>query len=110
MRHPIQHCRHVSRRVCRLQERDTTMPRYAACPKQRRRTMSATNDINMRRAVSATATGAAGTLLMSPGKADDGSLKQRGPYRIEGWGKTWMNPSRERVLASVAGGDLRGIG
>src|SRR5262245_32615248 len=30
-RHPIEHVRHASRRVCRLQERDTTTPRYAAC-------------------------------------------------------------------------------
>src|SRR5262249_19224147 len=46
-----------------------------------RRTMSATNDASMHRAVSATTPGAAGTLLMSPGRADDGSPKQRGPYR-----------------------------
>src|SRR5262249_2922322 len=32
---------------------------------------------------------------------DDGSPKQRGPYRIEDWGKTWMNPNKARVLARV---------
>src|SRR5215831_21240943 len=24
-----------------------------------------------------------------------------GPYRIEDWGKTWLNPNKERVLARV---------
>ena len=50
--------------------------------------MSATNDVTMRRTVFATATGAAGTLLMSPASADDESPKPRGPYRIEDWGRT----------------------
>ena len=63
--------------------------------------MSATNDVNVRRAVSDTVTGAADTLLMSPGRTDGESQKQRGPYRIEDWGKTWMNPNKARVLARV---------
>jgi hypothetical protein len=63
--------------------------------------MSATDDFNMRRTVFATATGAAGTFLMSPGRADDELSKQRGPYRIEDWGKTWINPNKARVLARV---------
>jgi hypothetical protein len=29
-------------------------------------------------------------------RRDDG-----GPYRIEDWGKTWLNPNKERVLARV---------
>src|SRR5262249_15553503 len=66
-----------------------------------RRTMSATNDVNVRRTVSDTVTGAADTLLMSPGRTDGESQKQRGPYRIEDWGKTWMNPNKARVLARV---------
>src|SRR5262245_25789839 len=60
--------------------------------------MSATNDDNVRRTVSDTVTGVAGTLLMSPGGE---SPKQRGPYRIEDWGKTWMNPNKARVLVRV---------
>jgi hypothetical protein len=63
--------------------------------------MSAANDVNMRRTVFATATGAAGTLLMSPARTDDELPKQRGPYRIEDWGKTWLNPNKARVLARV---------
>jgi hypothetical protein len=63
--------------------------------------MSATNDVNVPRTVSATATGAADTLLMSPGRANDELVKQRGPYRIEDWGKTWLNPNKARVLARV---------
>jgi hypothetical protein len=27
--------------------------------------------------------------------------QKRGPYRIEDWGKTWLNPNKERVLARV---------
>jgi len=53
-----------------------------------------------RRAVVATAAGAVVTVLVSPGKADD-ELPLRGPYRIEDWGKTWLNPSKDRVLARV---------
>jgi hypothetical protein len=45
--------------------------------------MSATNDANRPRTVFATAT------------------RQRGPYRIEDWGKTWTNPDKARVLARV---------
>jgi hypothetical protein len=63
--------------------------------------MSATNDVNMRRTVFATATGAAGTLLMSPARPGGESPKPRGPYRIEDWGKTWLNPNKARVLARV---------
>ena len=64
--------------------------------------MSAANDVNMRRRdFFATATGAAGTLLMSSARADDELPKQRGPYRIEDWGKTWLNPNKARVLARV---------
>jgi hypothetical protein len=63
--------------------------------------MSATNDVSVHRAVSDTVTGAADTLLMSPGRTDGESQKQRGPYRIEDWGKTWMNPNKARVLARV---------
>jgi len=63
--------------------------------------MSATNDINVSRTVSDTVTGAADTLLMSPGRTDGESPKQRGPYRIEDWGKTWMSPNKARVLARV---------
>src|SRR5262249_4611139 len=33
-RHPIEHFRHLSRRLCRLQERDTTPPRYCARHRQ----------------------------------------------------------------------------
>src|SRR5262249_8816432 len=62
--------------------------------------MSATN-VNVRRTVSDTVTGVADTLLMSPGRTDGESPKQRGPYRIEDWGKTWMNPNKARVLARV---------
>src|SRR5262249_48456497 len=63
--------------------------------------MSATNDVNVRRTVSDTVTGAADTLVMSPGRTDGESQKQRCPYRIEDWGKTWMNPNKARVLARV---------
>src|SRR5262245_25294143 len=79
----------------------TQQRRVMHVPKQRRRTMSATNDVNVRRTVSDTVTGAAETLLMSPGRTDGESQKQRGPYRIEDWGKTWMNPNKARVLARV---------
>jgi len=90
----------VSPRVCQLQERETAPPRYRvrsrgdeSCPH--------TNDANMRRTVFATAKGAAGTLLMSPGRADEELPRQRGPYRIEDWGKTWINPDKARVLVGV---------
>jgi SnoaL-like domain len=48
-----------------------------------------------------TAGGAACTLLMLPGRADDELPQRRGPYRIEDWGKTWLNPNKARVLARV---------
>src|SRR5215472_7415467 len=38
--------------------------------------------------------------LMSLPKADDES-PIRGPYKIEDWGKTWLNPNKDRVLARV---------
>src|SRR5262245_43861155 len=63
--------------------------------------MSATNDVNVRRAASDTVTRAADTPATSPATTDVESQKQRGPYRIEDWGKTWMNPSKARVLARV---------
>ena len=64
--------------------------------------MSTTNDVITRRTVFATAAGAAAcTLLISPGRADDELPQQRGPYRIEDWGKTWLNPNKARVLARV---------
>jgi len=28
-------------------------------------------------------------------------LPVRGPYKIEDWGKTWLNPNKDRVLARV---------
>ena len=37
---------------------------------------------------------------MSLPKADDES-PIRGPYKIEDWGKTWLNPNKDRVLARV---------
>jgi len=30
-----------------------------------------------------------------------GELPVRGPYRIEDWEKTWLNPNKDRVLARV---------
>ena len=63
--------------------------------------MSMTNDVITRRTVFAAAAGAAGALLMSPVRADDELPQKRGPYRIEDWGKTWLNPNKERVLARV---------
>jgi hypothetical protein len=63
--------------------------------------MSMTNDVITRRTVFAAAAGAAGALLVSPVRADDKLLQKRGPYRIEDWGKTWLNPNKERVLARV---------
>jgi hypothetical protein len=59
------------------------------------------NDVITRRTVFVTAAGSASTLLMSPGRADDELPQQRGPYRIEDWGKTWLNPNKARVLARV---------
>ena len=53
-----------------------------------------------RRTIVATVAGTVATALVSPVKADD-ELPLRGPYRIEDWGKTWRNPSKERVLARV---------
>src|SRR5262249_39766686 len=46
------------------------------------------------------AAGAIATVLPSPGKADD-QQPLRGPYKIEDWGKTWLNPNKDRVLARV---------
>ena len=69
--------------------------------------MSATNDVNVRRAVSDTVTGAAATLLMSPGRTDGESQKQRGPYRIEDWGKTWMNPMQSPAAQLTAHQEYR---
>src|SRR5262245_64661020 len=63
--------------------------------------MSATRDIITRRAVVAAVAGAAGTLLASPLRADDELPQKRGPHRIEDWGKTWLNPNKDRVLARV---------
>jgi hypothetical protein len=63
--------------------------------------MSTTTDVFTRRTVFVTAAGAACTLLMPPGRADDELPQQRGPYRIEDWGKTWLNPNKARVLARV---------
>ena len=62
--------------------------------------MSTTDDVITRRTVFVTVAGAACTLLVPPGKADD-ELPLRGPYRIEDWGKTWLNPNKDRVLARV---------
>src|SRR5262245_36030662 len=62
--------------------------------------MSTTDDVITRRTVFVTVAGAACMLLVPPGKAD-AELPLRGPYRIERWGKTWLNPSKDRVLARV---------
>src|SRR5262249_47635165 len=62
--------------------------------------MSSTDDVITRRTVFVTVAGAACTLLVPPGKADD-ALPLRGPYRIEDWGKTGLTPSKARVLARV---------
>src|SRR5262249_20904292 len=62
--------------------------------------MSTIDRTIMRRSAIAAAAGAAGTVPMSAGKADD-ELPGRGPYRIEDWGKTWRNPNKARVLARV---------
>jgi hypothetical protein len=37
---------------------------------------------------------------MSTKRTDDES-PLRGPHKIEDWGKTWLNPNKERVLARV---------
>jgi hypothetical protein len=63
--------------------------------------MSTNNDLITRRTVFVTAAGAACTLLMPPARADDELPQRRGPYRIEDWGKTWLNPNKARVLARV---------
>jgi hypothetical protein len=63
--------------------------------------MSTNNDLITRRTVFVTAAGAACTLLMPPARADDELQQRRGPYRIEDWGKTWLNPNKARVLARV---------
>ena len=62
--------------------------------------MSAIKHSITRRTIVAAAAGAAGTAFVSAGKADD-ELPLRGPYRIEDWGKTWLNPNKDRVLARV---------
>ena len=62
--------------------------------------MSTTIHSITRRSIIAAAAGATGTVLVSPVKADD-ELPLRGPYRIEDWGKTWLNPNKDRVLARV---------
>ena len=36
-------------------------------------------------------------LLLTP----RGEEMMAGPYRIEDWGKTWLNPNKERVIARV---------
>ena len=74
--------------LCSVSEIQETKPMYTS------------KHIIPRRAVVATAAGAVVTVLVSPGKADD-ELPLRGPYRIEDWGKTWLNPSKDRVLARV---------
>ena len=70
--------------------------------------MSTTIHSITRRNIIAVAVGVAGTVLVSPGKADD-ELPLRGPYRIEDWGNTWRNPSKARVLARVPAIALPGI-
>src|SRR5215813_2973973 len=63
--------------------------------------MSITDEVITRRTVFVAVAGAACTLLVPPGRADDELPQQRGPYRIEDWGKTWLNPNKARVLARV---------
>jgi len=63
--------------------------------------MSITDEVITRRTVFVAVAGAACTLLVPPGRADDELPQQRGPYRIEDWEKTWLNPNKARVLARV---------
>jgi hypothetical protein len=63
--------------------------------------MSTTDEVITRRTVFVAVAGAACTLLVPPGRADDELPQQRGPYRIEDWGKAWLNPNKARVLARV---------
>ena len=60
--------------------------------------MSPTKRLIARRTIIAAAVGAAGLALMSQAKADN-ETPLRGPYKIEDWGKTWLNPNKNRVLA-----------
>src|SRR5262249_57014802 len=42
-----------------------------------------------------------GDLMPTTNRTYDAESRPRGPYRIEDWGKTWLNPNKDRVLARV---------
>jgi hypothetical protein len=62
--------------------------------------MSTPNHATTRRTVVTATVGAVASVILSQAKADNKS-PHRGPYRIEDWGKTWLNPNKARVLARV---------